>query len=523
MTDPKSCTTCPSFMTAEQSSKMYTKGIGAPMCARFGKPLGRPGLGARQEAHLQQHIAETCPSYGDQAPHQPGRNHAVMLPIPALRDPSNIDPERMQINSCAGCKNFVQESVVTREIGYTAGICRAKGTLLLTNRLSYEARDCPYRQMGMSPASTGDMVFLPEYNDAFTSGVAIATPTAQYFRSKANFIEPRDYPTDKEVTEEDTKGGVRAWRKVIDPEGVGPDLYLPIYLESHFVPDEQELIPKTGSDEHPELYIDHFGGVYGCAAAWLGLDETPALWGESGVGKTELFRHIAWLMCLPFHRVSITADSQIEEVAGSKEFSPERGTYFEPGEVPQVWIKAGVLVLDEPNVAKDPAVWHFLRPLTDNSKQLILPMDKNRRLPRHDDCYLGLAMNPAWDIRNIGALEIADADANRLFHTWVGMPPAELEREIIAERVKLDGWELSMVQMTSLMKTADSIRALTDGSEGAPHLPITWALRPQIKVARALRFFSPITAYRRAAGDYLSPEHQQILLDQVRANWKDVS
>lgn len=444
-----------------------------------------------------------------------------MLPIPALRQSENIKPELMTISSCTQCKNFVQEAVVTREIGFTAGVCRAKGTLLLTNRLSYEARECQYRQMGPSPATTGDMAFLPEYNDAFTSGVAIATPTAQYFRSKANFVEPHDYPTDKPVSEKDIKGGVRAWRRVSDPEGVGPDLFLPIYKIEHFPADEQERIPRTGDDEHPELYIDHFGGVYGCAVAWLGLDETPTLWGESGVGKTELFRHLAWLMCLPFHRVSITADSQIEDVAGSNQFSPEKGTYFDEGEVPQAWVKAGILVLDEPNVAKDPAIWHFLRPLTDNSKQLVLTMDKNRRLPRHDDCYMGLAMNPAWDIRNVGALEIADADANRLFHTWVGMPPEELEKEIIAERVKLDDWELKPDQMEALMKTAKSIRSLTSSIDGAPHLPITWALRPQIKVARALRFYSPITAYRRAAGDYLAPEHQEILLDQVRANWKD--
>jgi hypothetical protein len=52
-------------------------------------------------------------------------------------------------------------------------------------------------------------------------------------------------------------------------------------------------------------------------------------------------------------------------------------------------------------------------------------------------------------------------------------------------------------------------------------LPITWAIRQQIKVARALKWFNPPVAYRRAAGDYLSPDAQQILLDQVRAHWKE--
>jgi MoxR-like ATPase len=502
----------------------YVRGTDSPMCAKFGKPLGRPGLGDAQEKHLQQHIANTCGSYGEPKPAIPGRNHSVMLPIPELRMQENIDPSRMAISSCSQCKNYVQEAVVAREIGYTAGICRAKGTLLLGNRLSYEARDCPYRQFGESPATTVDMQFLPEYNDTFTSNKVVNTsPTAQYFVSKSNFVDPTEYPTDKEVSEKDAQSGVRAWRKVVDPEGYGEDLFLPIYNDAHFSDEERALIPRTGDDEHPELYVDHFGGVYETAVAWLGLDETPALWGISGIGKTELYRHIAWLMALPFRRVSITADSQIEEVAGTKEFSPDKGTYFAEGEVPKAWTKAGVLVIDEPNVAKDPAVWHFLRPLTDNSKQLVLPMDGNRRLARHDDCYMGLAMNPAWDIRNVGALEIGDADANRLYHIWVDMPPRELEVEIIQERVKLDGWELSPEQIDQLMKTAESIRSLTASLDSNSELPITWAMRPQIKVARALRYRSPIMAYRRAAGDFLAPEHQQILLDQVRANWKDVN
>jgi MoxR-like ATPase len=217
-------------------------------------------------------------------------------------------------------------------------------------------------------------------------------------------------------------------------------------------------------------------------------------------------------MQVPFRRISITSSTELDDIAGQMRYSPEKGTYFQYGRLPDAWNKPGVICLDEPNVANDPAVWHFIRPLTDNSKQLIMDMNEAESLDRHPDCYLGLAMNPAWDVRNVGAMEIADADANRLFHTFIDMPPEALEREIISARVALDGWELSHAQLDMIMGIARDIRGLGD------ELPITWAIRPQIKVARALKWFSPIVAYKRAVGDYLSPDALEILLDQVRAH-----
>jgi MoxR-like ATPase len=247
------------------------------------------------------------------------------------------------------------------------------------------------------------------------------------------------------------------------------------------------------------------------------LDETPVFWGQPGVGKTELLRHAAWIMQMPFRRISITASTDIDDVAGKMMFSPDKGTWFQYGRLPEAWTKPGVLCIDEPNVAEDPAVWHFIRPLTDNSKQMVLDMNESEHLDRCQDCYMGMAMNPAWDVRNVGALQIADADANRLFHTFIEMPPPELEREIIKQRVALDGWELSEDQLKMVMDIAKDIRGLTE-DDG---LPITWAIRQQIKVSRALRWFSPPTAYKRAAGDYLAPDAMKILLDQVNGHWTD--
>jgi hypothetical protein len=125
-----------------------------------------------------------------------------------------------------------------------------------------------------------------------------------------------------------------------------------------------------------------------------------------------------------------------------------------------------------------------------------------------------MAMNPAWDPKNVGAMPISDADANRLFHVSIELPPESLEREIIVNRVKVDGWELDSDRLDMIMGIAKDLRSLaTDGE-----LPITWGIRPQIKVARALRWFDPITAYRRAVADYLEPQAQESMLNAVRAH-----
>lgn len=510
--DPsRNCSKCPAFCKAEEAIGKFKKSTGAPMCGRYGHVLGKPGLAAGQEAKIQTHFANTCPSFGQPMPPYPEDTKMEV----AMGDPDLLtytpDPTAQEAcKTCASCKNFIRDDAVASELGWTTGMCAAKGKLILTNRQVHEARNCVYREFGAVRNSTAGMHLLPVYEDAFNLNV---NPIRAYFKSKGHFVEPADWPTDKEVTDPEKAAGIKAWRKIADPEGSGNEVFLPVYDDEFFSDEERVKIPNTGDEEHPELYIDHFGGLYLLAVAWTELDETPTLWGEAGTGKTELYRHAAWVMRLPFERLSITQSTDIDDLAGFTRFSQERGTYFQYGRLPRAWTKPSVICLDEPNTGPTD-VWQFIRPLTDNSKQLVLDMNDGERLPRHDDCYMGMAMNPAWDPKNVGALQIGDADANRLFHIYLELPPQELEREIIRNRVKLDGWEIDKDRLNSIMNIACEIRGLSkDGT-----LPITWAIRPQLKVARASRWFNMTTAYRRAVGDYLEPDICEILLDIVRAH-----
>lgn len=513
--DPnRSCAACPSFLQADEVGSKFKKQIGAPMCARFGRVLGKVNTTPQQADKLYRYFAKDCDGFGKARPPVPPPAHQWELTV-ALADPDareirdDDDPLKQRCTSCAMCVNRVTDEAVAEELGWTASLCASKGRLIFANRQVEEAKGCDFRAYGPPRGSTGGIHLMPEYEDAFNASV---DPIRSYFKDKDNFVDPTEYTSDAEVTESEKAHGIRAWREVHDQEGTGNVVLIPVYENGYFSPEELKKIPKTGEDAHPELYIDHCNAVYTVAVAWMKLDETPALWGVAGTGKTELYRHIAWLMQLPFERISITEETELDDIEGKMLFKPDVGTYPFYGRLPQAWSKPCVICIDEPNTGQ-PAVWQFLRPLTDNAKQLILDALEGENMDRHDDCYMGMAMNPAWDARNVGTSELGDADGSRLMHIFIPMPPPALEREIIRARVKLDGWEISDQQLDMMMNIASELRELSEDT-----LTITWGVRNQIKVGRALRWFDPITAYRRGAADYLEPQQQEAMLDIVRAH-----
>lgn len=497
------------LLAADGPSK-FKRSIGSNVCGRFGIPLDRPGGDPAAMRKQHEHFASTCGAHGLPMPPVPvEKRFQVALPDPVQREVlDDSNPAKTACRSCAACTHYVRDDIVAEEYGWTIGMCSAKGKLVLTQDLTREAAGCEFRQWGPVRTSTAGVMLLPEYEDDFGAVDVFRAFTA----ARDEMVDPREYETDAPVSSDDVASGIRAWRKIVDPES-GNEVWLPIFRADYFPPEEQALIPQTGDDEHPELYVDHFGGVYLAAVCWSELDETPALWGQAGTGKTELFRHLAWLMQVPFRRISITGSTELDDLAGKMRFNKDRGTYFQRGRLPQAWTTPGVICIDEPNTGA-PDVWQFLRPLTDNSKQLVLDMNEGEVIKRHENAYLGMAMNPSWDVRNVGTIELGDADANRLFHISVPLPPEPLEKEIIRARVKLDGWEIDDRRLKMLMDIARDIRALAEDGT----ISISWAIRPQIKVARALRWFDTITAYKRAVGDYLEPQAQEHLLNAVRAH-----
>lgn len=513
-----SCANCPSFLKKEEVSGVFGKSIGAPMCARYGKVLGGPDILPVAAMKLQEDIAGKCDKFGQPAPKGPQTylQTEVTLPHPKVMqevatNPST-DDELVMVNTCLNCKFYVGEDDVLEKHGWAAGLCSATGRLIIPGKQSKEAAACEVKKPGRFAQLEADldgMHVIPMYAEAKSYD---PSPLGKWrkARERGLVIDPNDYPTDVEVTDEDRECGIRAWRRVEDPNGTGNLTHLPIFDPEFFDEADRLSIPQTDDPEHPEDYIDSKDFVYSVAVEWMELDSTPALWGPPGAGKTELGRHIAWLMQIPFDRLSFTREMEVEDLIG-KWVLRSGETSFQWGRLPHAWVKPRIILMDEPNAGPD-AVWQRIRPLTDNSKQLVLDEAGSEVVQRHPFCFLMMAMNPAWDTRNAGVSEMADADTDRLTHIFMNLPPRDVEKEILRAACMHDGWTPTEEMLDGVLTNSEEIRSLVeDGS-----LPVSWGVRPNLKVIRHLKWFDASTAYRRAVADVLEPQVAEMILDIVQ-------
>lgn len=520
------CRSCPSYMTGTDAAKYIGKDPGVPVCVRFGHLLAKHGMTPSQAERTSQTMAEGCSDFGNPAPDTKPDfvTASVAMPLGGLPAAVNgistraecIDTARVSgyempdaPASCAKCVNFISPGTVQSELGWKAGLCAAKGRLVFPNRYGREAVECEYGIEGEPRDTTEGIVEMPQYNTAFTVTQG-TNPVTSYLVNGGKWIEPGDYESDKPVDADEADLGIRAWRLIPNPSSSTTErVYLPIFDLEVFDEKDRVKVPMTGDDEHPEWFVDHGALVYSIAAEWMGLDETPLLHGKAGVGKTEVFRHLAWMMQVPFDRISITRTTEIDDLAGHTFFEDGQTKWID-GRLSERWERVGVVVVDEFNCGPD-EVDQFLRPLTDNSKQLVLDMNKGQRKNRNPFCFLGFTQNPAWDPMNVGTNEMADAAGNRLAHIYVDLPPEEIERAILVRRCEGDGYMPDGETLDKVMSIAKEIRANID----AGALPLSWGLRPQIAVIRKTRFYDLVTAYRRAVVDRLEPETGQQILDIV--------
>ena len=266
MTEPsvnKTCLSCPSYLAPDKVMSKFRKSVGTPVCGRYGHLLGRPGMKPGQADKIAKHYAKECDSFGAELPPVPvDDKFAVVIPDPDAR--VDIDEAlKDACSSCAMCKNFVRDDTVADELGWTAGLCAAKGKLILPNRHMLEARGCDYRQFGSIRRNTNGLHLLPEFEDAFALN---ADPVKAYFKSVGAYVDPSDYPSDREVTAEESATGVRAWRRVQDPDGSGNEAFLPIYSASLFTDKELAKIPRPGTTSTPSCT-----SITSAASTWLRL------------------------------------------------------------------------------------------------------------------------------------------------------------------------------------------------------------------------------------------------------------
>jgi MoxR-like ATPase len=518
----KSCADCPSYCPPHETAVLLGRDIGVPMCYRYFHLLGVPAFGGDvRQQHYMALRGSRCEHHGDARPDiDPPRVPKVPVYEPQT-DFMVRTGQSDSVATCMKCVHFVPGGTTPQgRTKLVTGACAVSGNLLVDSRLADYAKEC-HRERGWAipnlTATVDDQSFNSSLEIPMTklleeaARVSEISP-AQMWLAGSDY-DPDLYITDRELTPDDIEYGIKAWRKMSDPEGYGPDTYHPVFDPESFVGEDYEKIPRKGDDEHPESYVDTTGIGYDLTVTWMELDQTPCLVGHAGVGKTEGLRWRAYEMQVPFDRINITDKTDVEDLVGRPDLKatdngPEMG--WIDGRLTKRWGRTGVLCIDEWNCGRD-EVDQLLRPLTDNSKQLVIDQHEGERRARGLYTFFGLTMNPAWDPKYIGTNDMSDAAGNRLQMMWIDLPEPEVERLIITQRCEIDGYDIPKHQLDMVMRIAEEIRL-----QIASGLPISWGIRPQIAVATNLKWFNPEKSYNRAVGDRLEPQTRQTILDIVR-------
>lgn len=514
-------------------------GTSAPqvdVCTRFDQILGGPrDTEAEITAEAAEEIGSRCPAYGDADAFQARADAATYLDerettpgaVGSLGGPLRLTlPLEVPVErggtaapvNCGRCVYFCWPDefsdnglpTVSKQ-GRGAGMCVAKGTIQDAGPGSRKvvASKCPtftpheqsqsdeaidYRTELLGAAQYKPHLVPLLADSAVGGGVEADEKTVE--------VSVEREPTDAERGE-----GIVRFRRFYSDDGKR-SVDLPVFDPAHFGEDERAKIPVAGTEGAPEVYVDHANLGYRVAVAWA-LGETPALNGPAGTGKSMLFQWLAYELGLPFERVSITASSSVDDLAGYMELHGGQ-TEFVLGRIPKAWAKPCVMVIDEPN-AGPPEVWQFIRPITDSAKQLVIDANHGQAVDRNRYSFLGMAMNPAWDWRNTGVSPLADADGSRLLHIAVGYPSPDDERSIILGHCKGDGVEVDQADLDALLSVATELRKLSREQT----LQVSWGVRQQVQVARLLPYFDFVGAFRMAVTDSLEPEQADLILTQV--------
>lgn len=514
----QSCKDCPGCVLQADTASTFRRGIEADVCITLGHILSRPGNTESADERIKIEFAKNCSSFGKARPTSVPSFLSAQVSIGDVATLVRLSTEDRPADqvppTCTGCAHFIPASVVKKELGWNLGMCALKGRLLFPERYLHEAAGCTEGRRGENRDTADGLPLLPMYESAGSSFI-VTSPGAVKMSAETiarHAVDPREYVTDRPVSDHERNVDcIRAWRRVDDPEGLKPPVFLPIF-------DGERLTgrdPRESYGNHkPQLYVDHQGLLYDLAVELMELDETPILIGDAGVGKTEAAAYLAYLMDLPVTRLSLRKDTEKEEFIGKTDLvvDPATGqsvTKFTAGRFTEAYQKPGVIVLDEPNLAND-EVWQYLRPAFDSAKQLDVD---NTILRRHPWAFVFGAMNPSWNMLYVGTNPISVADLDRVSPVWVDLPPENVERQIIAKHCEADGYDLPIEILDRIMKVAGDLRGMI--SEGT--LPMAWGIRSQIKVARKTRFYSFEKAYRRALTDGLEPEVVDLIITSVRS------
>lgn len=500
-----------------------------PQCTKYGYPLGISPVDAEStRSTLAQRFAHGCMDFTTNHAHPredrvpfptvgaAPLNMAAVTPRPSL----GVAP-----TSCKNCQHYIPPAIVKSELGFEVGMCSLGAELLPPKALLSRPRDCVFGVDGENRTSTDGVMLNPKYDVMTAMASAKRRPEIHeaYDPHHHTKTDPRDWVSERDVTEEDRLDGIRAWRKVAHPRGTRAPLFMPIFDWKALGIDRD---PRESYGSHqPHLYVDHAALLHQFAFLYMGgglvpdqaaLKMTLALVGEAGTGKTEFWAWVAWLMDLPFKRISIRPSTAPDEFFGSLKLVIDEATglqvtKFEPGRFTTAFASPCVVCLDEPNSASDD-LWFLLRPALDSAAQLVIESE-SMVIEKDAYCFVGLAMNPDENPVYRGARPLSGADFNRLRQRKVDLPDAATERGIIRQHCLEIGYELPDHILSVIMNVSDTLRTLY--ADGAITVP--WGIRSNIAVAQLTWGLEIEESYQLAITDGLEQAQAETIISEVRA------
>lgn len=324
---------------------------------------------------------------------------------------------------------------------------------------------------------------------------------------------PIDSDVDPIVVHPETIGEVKGVVEVSSPDvfGSGVGVTLPLYDPASFPEADQVKIPKESD------FIDHDDLVYKVAVDLI-RGRVPMMWGPAGVGKTQLARHMAFLMQVPFERIPLGETSEREDVTGHYELKGS-STAWVQSRLARSFGRPGVTCIDEWNAAP-PAVLHVARPVLDDSAQLALDAYDGRILLKHKHNFIIATGNPDWMPQYAGLLPLSESDADRLSHINVGWPDPAIEAEILLNHIKAkDLGRVTAWQLVCSIRAWGDLRQKID--EGA--LAITAGTRSLANFVELLQYHPVREAYSKVYERMDSQSYARVAQTLDHHNWSKYS
>jgi MoxR-like ATPase len=206
------------------------------------------------------------------------------------------------------------------------------------------------------------------------------------------------------------------------------DLPINIGNDSAYIPPEQiYLFPPQG-------YLEKL--------AYAVLENLPALLiGETGVGKTQAVRYLAWKTNNGLRRVNLNGATTVDEFLG-KLLINEQGTYWVDGVLVDAMQSGDWMLLDEINACL-PEIAFCLHSLLDDDRMVVLTEHDGRIIRPHPNFRLFASMNPSEEGRYGGTKMLNEALMDR-FPVVIRMEylPAEQEIEAVLQQSNTTDREL---------------------------------------------------------------------------------